>query len=283
MSLNLNNKYADILVPDGSALEEALGRTTHLCIGAHPDDIEINCYPAVAECFGQTGQWLTGVTVTDGAGCARVGIYADYSDAQMAMVRRCEQRKAAVLGEYSAQIQLGYTSAELVKSDANVVADIRNILQCSQPEKLYLHNPADKHNSHVAVFLRSLAAIRSLPAQERPLQTYAFEGWRDLDWLCEADKVGLDASPRPNLSAALTGIYDSQISGGKRYDLAITGRRQANATFHDAHNPDKSDALTWAINLNPLVENENLSVETFMGDLMDRFHRDVLQRIGKYL
>ena len=29
-------------------------------------------------------------------------------------------------------------------------------------------------------------------------------------------------------------MFDSQITGGKRYDLAVLGRRVANATFFDA-------------------------------------------------
>ncbi len=282
MPLNLINKHADVYVPDGTAMEEALGRTTHLCIGAHPDDIEINCYPAVSECFGKPDRWFTGITVTNGSGCAREGVYADYSDKQMAVVRRREQRKAAVLGEYSVQFQLDYASSEL-KNSASAIEDLSQILKSSQPEKVYLHNPADKHDTHVVVFMIGLAAIRSLPVEMRPRHTYAFEGWRNLDWLCDADKVGLDASLYPNLAAALTGLYDSQISGGKRYDLAIAGRRQANATFYDAHKADKSEALTWAIDLNPLVEEEHLSVEDFIGDLMDSFHQDVLQRIRKFL
>jgi hypothetical protein len=57
------------------------------------------------------------------------------------------------------------------------------------------------------------------------------EVWRNLDWLLDEDKQGLPVDDRPNLAAALSGVFDSQISGGKRYDLAVQGRRLANATF----------------------------------------------------
>ncbi len=278
----LKNKNVDIFVPDGAELDVALRRTTHLCIGAHPDDIEMNCYPAVAECFGKSENWFTGVTVTDGAGSAREGIYSEYTDAEMAMVRRSEQRKAAVVGEYNIQIQLGYASAD-VRSSPDVIDDLRQILDATQPETVYLHNPADKHDTHVAVFLRSLEAIRALPFEKRPQKAFAFEGWRGLDWLCDSDKIALDASKFPNLAVDLTGLFDSQISGGKRYDLAVAGRRRANATFHESHSVDKSDAVIWAIDLTALIEDENLSVEAFMLGFIERFRQDVLQRIGKLL
>jgi hypothetical protein len=53
------------------------------------------------------------------------------------------------------------------------------------------------------------------------------EVWRDLDWLLDSDKVALDSSAKPELAAALLKVFDSQISGGKRYDLATLGRRAA--------------------------------------------------------
>ena len=35
--------------------------------------------------------------------------------------------------------------------------------------------------------------------------------------------------------AALIGVFDSQIAGGKRHDLAVLGRRRANATYNASH------------------------------------------------
>src|SRR6202142_2136307 len=111
--MQFHNPTADLFVPDGVAPEAALGRTTHLCISAHQDDIEIMAYHGVAECFGRRDRWLTGVVVTNGAGSPRSGIYGGYTDAEMQKVRVLEQRKAAFVGEYACQIQLGFTSAEV--------------------------------------------------------------------------------------------------------------------------------------------------------------------------
>src|SRR6185369_16455809 len=91
----------DYFVPDGTPLKDAMARTTHLCIAAHQDDIEIMAYHGIAECFGRRDRWFTGVIVTNGAGSPRSGIYGQYTDEEMQKVRLLEQRKAAYVGEYA--------------------------------------------------------------------------------------------------------------------------------------------------------------------------------------
>jgi len=39
--MKLTKNDAEIFVPDGSSIDQALRRTTHVAIAAHPDDIEI--------------------------------------------------------------------------------------------------------------------------------------------------------------------------------------------------------------------------------------------------
>ena len=51
--MQFHNAGADFFVPDGADADAALARTTHLCISAHQDDIEIMAYHGVAECFGR--------------------------------------------------------------------------------------------------------------------------------------------------------------------------------------------------------------------------------------
>jgi hypothetical protein len=237
----------------------------------------------ILACFGQADQWFTGVVVTDGAGSARAGIYADFTDQAMQAVRRQEQRKAAVLGEYAAQIQLVHPSAAVKDAAQPEVADdLAAILQATRPRFVYLHNPADKHDTHVATMLRALAALRRLPAAERPERVYGCEVWRDLDWLGDDEKQALPVGGRPNLAAALLGVFDSQVCGGKRYDLAAIGRRLANATFFASHEVDQADALTYAMDLTPLVADPTLDVADYALAAIDRFRHDVASRIGKY-
>ncbi len=281
--MTFSRAEADVFVPDGSSPEQALRRTTHLCIGAHQDDIEIMAHAGIAACYDTPGQAFCGVVGTNGAGSPRQGPYAKYTDAQMQDVRREEQRQAAKLGHYALQIQLAHPSAD-VKSPGNpgVQSDLMAIFAGCTPEVVYLHNPADKHDTHVALLLRCLEAARALPAEKRPRRVLGCEVWRDLDWLVDTDKVALDASQRTELSRQLLEAFDSQISGGKRYDHATLGRRVANATFHTSHQTDKLTAITWSMDLTPLLKNPTLSVRDFTLAHIDRLRADVADRFKRF-
>ena len=279
--MNLFHPSADVYVPDRTPVAAALARTTHLCLAAHQDDIEILAYQGISA--GYARRTFTGVVITDGGGSPRAGRFARCTDEQMKKIRRAEQRRAARLGHYAVQLQLAHPSA--VVKDARrpeVVADLAAILRATRPEVVYLHNPADKHDTHVACFWRSLAALRALPKTKRPRRVYGCEVWRNLDWLLDSDKAVLDDSARPGLAAKLIGAFESQIAGGKRYDLAIAGRRLANATFHTSHATDRATALTWAMDLTPLVEDDQLSVEKFTLAHIDRLRADVAARLKRF-
>ena len=279
--MHFHKSTADIFIPDNLAPAEALERTTHLSIAAHQDDIEIMAYHGIAECFGLKDKWFTGVVVTNGAGSPRSGIYGDYTDDQMQRVRVTEQRKAAYVGEYACQIQLGFSSAEVKdRNSSAVVEDLAGILRAARPEVVYLHNLADKHDTHIGVSLRAIAALREVRAETRPRRVYGCEVWRDLDWLQDDDKQLLPASARSNIAAALVGVFDSQVTGGKRYDLATAGRRLAHATYYASHGTDQETALNFAMDLTPLVEDPSLPVADYVLGFVDRFRADVARRLG---
>ena len=166
-------------------------------------------------------------------------------------------------------------------SAASARGDLGEIFSGCTPQVVYLHNPADKHDTHVAVLLRCLEALRALPPGRRPRRVLGCEVWRDLDWLVEADKVALDAGREPGLAAELLKVFVSQIAGGKRYDLATLGRRTANATFHTAHAADKLEAITWAMDLTPLMQDERLDIAAFTLAHIDRLRIEVAARLGR--
>ncbi|HAS83025.1 MAG TPA: PIG-L family deacetylase [Verrucomicrobia bacterium] len=282
--MQLSQSTAEIYIPDGVAEEDALARTTHLGIGAHQDDLEFMALHGILACYQQPIRWFGGITVTDGGGSSRVGGYTDYTDAQMRAVRRQEQRQAASIGQYGFMAQLDHPSV-VVKTvtEDRVDADLRALLMAAGPEVVYTHSPADKHDTHVAVMGAVLRAIRSLPVKCRPKQVLGCEVWRDLDWVCDDDKVVLDVSGREHLAAALNGVFDSQIAGGKRYDLAVAGRRRANATFFQSHATDSMDQVWFALDLTPLVHDEDApSVEAFTQALIQRFSDDVSGRLRRF-
>lgn len=273
-----------IYIPDGEEHGKALSRTTHLCIAAHEDDIEFMAFAPIAECFQKSDKWFCGVVTTDGAGSPRNGIYADYTDEDMKAIRIEEQKKAALIGSYGAQILLGYSSKEVKdKDNKSVVNDYVEILKAAKPKYVYIHNLADKHETHVATAVKAIAALRQLSENEQPEKVYGCEVWRNLDWLNDNEKVYLDCSAYPNLGRALSSVFDSQISGGKRYDLAAEGRRLSNATFSESHACDTYTGLNYAMDLTPLIKDKTLNIEDYVCGYIERFKENVNTIIGKLI
>lgn len=283
MTLLLSRSDADVFVPGGGDPAAALARVTHLCLGAHQDDIEIMAQAGISDCLDTPDKAFGGVVVTNGAGSPRAGEYARLTDEQMQSVRKTEQRAAAKRGRYAIQLQLAHPSADVkLSGHPDVAADLRAVFDGCNPEVVYLHNPADKHDTHIAVFWRCIEALRARPADRRPRCVLGCEVWRDLDWLLDADKVALDAGRHPELAAELLKVFDSQISGGKRYDVAALGRRSAHATFHTAHATDRLTAVTWAMDLTPLVADPSLDPVAFTLGAIDRLRSDVEARMKKF-
>ena len=281
--LPLWHKDADSFVPGGIPLGKALSRTTHLGIGAHADDLEFMAFHGIEACHGFKDKWFAGVTCNNGAGSPRSGMYARFTDKEMAAARREEQKRAAMAGDYSVMLQLGYSTAEIQgPAFSFLIQDLVEILKATRPEVIYTHNPADKHAVHVGVVVAAIQALRSLPPKMRPAKVFGCEVWRGLDWLPEPVKSRLNAGKRDHLQASLMGVFDTQISGGKRYDLAVMGRQRANATFADAHAVDKASKITFAMDLSPLIRDDSLSISGWVTRHINEFKADVTSKIGYF-
>ncbi|MBM3826324.1 MAG: PIG-L family deacetylase [Verrucomicrobia bacterium] len=281
--MKLSSPLADLHVPDGTGLPAAVSRTTHLGIGAHQDDLEFMAFHGIVECHERNDRWFGGIIVTDGRGSSRAGPYAEWTDDQIAAERVREQKLAADIGQYSFVAQLGHpsrTAKDPMRRE--VVDDIHAVLEAAMPRRVYLHNPADKHDTHVACLLRSLEAIRRLPAEHRPEKVYGCEVWRDLDWVVDSEKTPMPVSGPPGLAERINGVFATQIAGGKRYELAVLGRRLANATFSDAHTSDREPAMSWALDLTPLAHDDSLDLTGHVLGYIDRFRSDVADRISRF-
>ena len=279
--MKLHHATAEVFIPDGKPEAEALKRITHLGLGAHQDDLEFMAFHGILSCYANEEKWFGGVTCTNGSGSARTGPYADCTDAQMMAIRRQEQNAAAVVGQFGVMIQLDFPSSAVKSAtDPALKNDLKKILSATGAEVVYTHNPADKHDTHIGVVVAALQAMRELPRDQRPRKVIGCEVWRDLDWLPDAEKVLMDVSGRDHLAAALNGVFDSQIAGGKRYDLATFGRRAANATFFESHSTDKTNQLIFGMDLTPLVADESLDIVGYVGGFIDRLKADVRQKLG---
>jgi len=276
-------RMEEYFVPDGSELGIARERVSHMGIGAHQDDLEIFAYHGIAACYRSEDLWFAGVTVSDGSGSARSGPFAGYSDEEMVRLRHREQNRAAAIGRYSFQAQLGYPSAEIKSPEGRsaVIDELRQILEASAPRVLYLHNPADKHDTHVALLACCIEALRAVPSEARPAELYGCEVWRDLDWLPDARKVALPVDAYPELARELLAAFESQVRGGKDYVSATLGRRRANATYFQSHHVDGCSALSFAMDLKPLMDDPQLTLGEFAERSLSDFSEDVLARIDR--
>ena len=73
-----------------------------------------------------------------------------------------------------------------------------------------------------------------------------------------------DCSGNIGLAERLLRAFDSQVAGGKQYDRAAVGRWYANATFLESHETDGSPAISYGIDLTPLLD----GVYAFDPDMM---------------
>lgn len=280
--MKFNKGTARIYIPDHRPETTALAATTHLCIAAHQDDIEIMAAQPILECFQQEHLGFAGVVLTDGRGSPRNGSYGRTTDEEMREIRIKEQCKAADIGEYAALVLLDYPSREVKDaSNEGCVEDIIQILRAAKPKIIFTHNLADKHDTHVAVALRVIEALRRLSPNERPAKVLGCEVWRSLDWMNDPDKYVMDLSEHENLQHALLGVYDSQIAGGKRYDLATMSRRRANATFFESHEVDIRTGISFAMDLTPLMNDSSVHPSDYITEFIHRFEIDITARIFK--
>lgn len=278
--MKLHHPTAEIYVPDRKPVAAALKRITHLGIGAHQDDLEFMAFQGILECQASKSKWFGGVTCTNGSGSSRVGKYKKFSDEQMMAVRRREQNQAAKLGKFGVMLQLDYPSSAVKSAtDPALKSDLEKILAATRPEVLYTHNPADKHDTHIGVVIAVLQAARELPPAQRPKRVVGCEVWRDLDWMPDAAKVLMDVSGHDRFAARLNGVFDSQIAGGKRYDLATLGRRSANASFFESHATDAATQLIFGMDLTPLVADDTINIVDYVVAFIEQFRDDVKAKL----
>lgn len=260
--LELSRPAAEVFIPDGISWEAAFARVTHLVVAAHADDVELMAWHAILNAGG-----LCAVIVTGGG--------------ELRDTRLLEQKRVAARGAYAMVIWLDHASADVKQAACpGLASDLSAVLSAVRARVLYTHNLADKHDTHVAVALHTVRALRANPsAVERVL---GCEVWRALDWLQAEDKVALDVSGGEDRIMPLIGAFDSQIAGGKRYDLAAAGRKRANATFLDSHAIDRATAMEYAMDLTPLVRDPTLDVTAWTLQFVERFARDVEARLSAW-
>ena len=266
-----------IFIPDGREEKEAFAGIRRLCVAAHQDDIELMSLAVIGN--SPRGSFA-GAVVTNGASSPRTGRFAGVTDEEMVILRAEEQKLVAKKAGYGALALLGYSSSEVKKLAREAVeADLRELILKLSPEEIYTHNPADRHETHVAVFCRTVAALRSVPAEKRPRKLWGCEVWRSLDWLPDGVRTVVDSEKGTAMAGEILQAFESQVEGGKRYDRAYIGRQYANATFFESHSTDEHDCASNMLDMSVLLTNDSLDPRDFIYDVIDTFRRETRKKL----
>ena len=271
--MRLLSPHADLFIPSAEPLEQACARTKVLGVAAHPDDLELMALPAILAGHADPAQGFAGLVVCDGA------MPGSGPDEGVAL-RRMEQRAAATVGHYSVMVQLGHASPAVQTGQAQGLGeDLVEVLKSLRPHILYSHNPADRHPSHLAVLLALRQALKQLDPSERPQRWLGSEVWGGLDWQALGDQVALPLEGDRELAARLLEAHGSQLNRGKAYLSAALGRRRANATFSASHSPDAAEEVVLAMDLSPLLLDDQLSLQAFLSHRVERFRAEAVARL----
>ena len=275
-------KKFEEFIPDNSiSTSEAYQRTTRLAVCAHQDDVEFIAYKGILDCYDSDSDYFSAVVVTNGAGSPRAGKYASCSDSDMVDIRYEEQKQAARIGKYSVLDMLGYTSSEVKDpTNVNVPRELCAIISRCAPEIVYTHNIFDRHDTHTAVALRTIVAIKNMPKELRPKKLLGGEMWRSLDWLPDEKKIIEPIPEDDGLAMRLMSVFDSQIAGGKNYAVAVDNRRVSNATLGASHKVDSFKRCMYFLDMTPLIQNDDLTVKEFMDGIMTSFTDEINKQIS---
>ncbi|MGB3713197.1 MAG: PIG-L family deacetylase [Candidatus Promineifilaceae bacterium] len=280
--MRYSKESAELFVPDGKKTELAPSGKIHPGISPHQDDFEIMAIDGILRCDHEQGNWFTGIVVTGGSSSPREDLYDDYScsDEELHIVRNQEQKTVAVIGDYAAQFFLDHPSSAVIDSDnRGPCRHIASIIRQTEADVVYAHNLADKHPSQTAITLRAIEPIQSLPPVTRPMKLIGFEERRDLDSTMAYDEVACDCLHLASLQTALVEGFDSQIDVGKRYDLAALDRRRPNATYFTTQGVGVTSGLSFAMEISPLVESDDLDISHYDHSFVERFSNSVKESI----
>lgn len=274
---------AVVIVPDERTIEQALADATDLAVVAHPDDLELLLPTVLASCSSQPDRSFVGVVCTDGAGS--IGVEGAPTGSTLLVALRADEQRAACEVGGHAVVMLGCDSTALRDPGrrgevARVVADI---LRTCEPAVVYTHALLDRHVTHVAVALAVVDAARRAgragtdttsggrdsASRGRQPPLLGVEGWCSLDWLADDDRVELPGIDDARLGRRLAACFGSQLAH-KRYDVAMEGRRRANATLHRHDAPDAADELTLALDMTQLVVDPGLEPSAFLDAVLHR-------------
>ena len=278
MSLLLQELTHTYFDPQFSNLEEALGHSTFLGVGAHPDDLEVMAHHGILAAKGSKNYHFSGVICTSGSGSVTGDSLKGSNEAGLAQVRAQEQINAAKLGQFGSCLLLAYESCEIKERlNHQFVSDLQDLLEITKPKVIYTHNIFDKHKTHVSVVVHLIAALKNL--SYCPEAFYGCEVWRGLDWIADEDKKILSPSDVNHVKELIT-CHKSQLEE-KDYAEATVARMKSNATFFDASKSDQFEHQLFAMDLLPLLG--DVSLKSWVEDHLLKFKKSVDENLKGFV
>lgn len=240
-------------VEDGTMPKE---HVEWLCVGAHPDDVEILAGYPIWKNRKDPTVGFTAVVVTCGS---------RRRNDRLAVRRRREQLRAASLGRYTRLYMLDFLSSEIrAAGHPRVVNELVSILERERPRNVITHNLFDRHPTHVAVAHAVLLALRRLALDKRPERVLGGEVWGSLDWIPDRHRVVLTLPDGGKLQRRLLQIFRSQQATGKNYSRAVWARQVAHQTFWDPYQRDLRFPVSMALDMTPLMNTAPFLVQQFV-------------------
>ena len=162
-------------------------------------------------------------------------------------------------------------------SNLKTVEEIAEIIRACRPEIVYTHNLADKHDTHVAVAMRTIAAIRSLPAGQRPKRCIRLKYGAGLTGSTTMKKSALTPPSTPTLRRC-SGIRQPDCG---RQALRQRAGPQARERHFRKHDTDDVKA-SYGLDIAELV-NSDMDYFDFINRFIKNFRKDVEERIRSLL
>ena len=238
----------------------------------------------ILACFRPARQVVHWASWPPTAPAARATAYTrTITDEEMRAVRRTEQKKAAFVGEYAAAgVFLDYPSLRSRTPPSRPGGGHKAADRRGRPEIVYTHNLATSttrtsrwrcgRSPPSAGCRRKTAAASFTAARCGAVST----GWRTTTRWCSHSTSARTSPWR------CVGVFDSQIAGGKRYDMATMGRRRANATYYESHAVDAGQSMNFAMDLTPLIQDDKLDANKYVQRYIEHLAQDVSQRIRRF-
>lgn len=231
---------------------QGLSKIKYLIIVAHSDDAEILGAWAIVLSWLNLRDEVAVVVVNDGVGIPRAPEYAGYGDREMASVRITEQFNAAADGDYKFAMCLDYPSCS-IKGTRNerLVRELARIIELTQPEEVFTHNPWDGHPSHIAVLQHYLWAQALV--QHQPKHLWGGQVWLSIDFVPDPYLVRWDLSGHEERLQRLLTHFVSQ-NQIKHYDIAVIASRRVQAMLNDPHLASSATSVHLGVDMTCVLD-----------------------------